>query len=138
MNSLKRAVGVIIKDRKILVIHRINHGKEYYVLPGGRLETGETEHEAVIRELGEETSFKNITCHYIFDLEHHERRHYFFLVDSFTGEPILGGEEKGFMTEQNQYLLEWKTAQEFSELKNFYPEEAKDKLLNYLISSRPS
>jgi 8-oxo-dGTP pyrophosphatase MutT (NUDIX family) len=35
-----RAVGIIIKNNKILLIHHIKDGKEYYVSPGGTIEEG--------------------------------------------------------------------------------------------------
>ena len=48
--------ALVINDNKILVIHRINHGQEYYVLPGGGWEENETEEAGVKREVFEETS----------------------------------------------------------------------------------
>ena len=44
--------GIIIKDRKVLMCR--SHGKELYYLPGGKLEAGETEIDAIIRECKEE------------------------------------------------------------------------------------
>ena len=44
----KTARGVIIKNNKILLIHRLKKGEEYFVLPGGGIEDGETP-EATIK-----------------------------------------------------------------------------------------
>ncbi len=51
-----RAAAIILKEAKILLIHRFFNGKEYYVFPGGGVESGETPEEAAIREMKEETS----------------------------------------------------------------------------------
>jgi 8-oxo-dGTP diphosphatase len=61
-----RASAIIIKDGRIALIHRHNHGKEYWTLPGGRIEEGETPEQAVDREVGEETNLEVITCRLIF------------------------------------------------------------------------
>lgn len=38
---MKRTSRIIIpKKKSILLIHRIKKGKEYYVLPGGKIEKG--------------------------------------------------------------------------------------------------
>lgn len=36
-----RAAGILIKDNKILLIHRTREGKEFWVLPGGGVEKNE-------------------------------------------------------------------------------------------------
>lgn len=46
-----RAVAIIVNDAKVLLIHRISHGKEYHVFPGGGVENGETVERAVLREV---------------------------------------------------------------------------------------
>lgn len=51
-------VGAVIKDaagRLLLVRRGHPPGAGLWSLPGGRVETGETDHEAVIREVREET-----------------------------------------------------------------------------------
>jgi 8-oxo-dGTP diphosphatase len=53
-----RCVGAVIRDTrgKILLIKRGHPpGAGLWSLPGGRVETGETDHAAVVREVGEET-----------------------------------------------------------------------------------
>ena len=54
IESITRARAVILEDDKVLLIHRIKEGREYYVLPGGGVEPGESAHQAVRRECNEE------------------------------------------------------------------------------------
>lgn len=51
-----RAAAIIIRNNKILLIHRRETGKEYWVFPGGGVKEGETTKDAAARELKEETS----------------------------------------------------------------------------------
>ena len=55
----KSVRGIIKKNDGIVLIHRIKPrqdgtNREYYVVPGGKMEVGETEQETVIREIYEE------------------------------------------------------------------------------------
>ena len=54
--GVNRATGIVIRDGKVLLMHRRNRGKEYYTFPGGGIGEGETSEEALVRELLEETS----------------------------------------------------------------------------------
>ncbi len=50
--------GIIIKDHKVLMCS--SHGKELYYLPGGKIEAGESESDAIIRECKEELDIELI------------------------------------------------------------------------------
>lgn len=50
--QIHKAAGLIIRDRKVLVSR--NRGKSVFVQPGGKLESGESSVQALIRELHEE------------------------------------------------------------------------------------
>lgn len=56
---MRRAVrAIIIRDEQLLVMHRNKFGTEYDTLPGGNIEIGETFDQALVREVGEETSIQ--------------------------------------------------------------------------------
>ena len=51
---MKRVRAIIIKNNKILLIKRIKKGRTYWVFPGGLVESGETDIQALKREVKEE------------------------------------------------------------------------------------
>lgn len=68
-NQVELLVRAIIRvDDKILVCHK--KGKEYYFLPGGHVEFGESSEYALRRELQEELDLKIKNCVYIGGSEH--------------------------------------------------------------------
>ncbi len=52
----KAARAIIVHHQNLLVMKRNKFGQEYYALPGGGIETGETADQAVLREIKEETN----------------------------------------------------------------------------------
>jgi 8-oxo-dGTP diphosphatase len=51
--------AVIFRDRKVLLVRRARSpGKGFYSLPGGRVEHGESLHQALAREVDEETGLR--------------------------------------------------------------------------------
>jgi len=59
LQKILAASGIILKDKKILLIKRSNYTKifpGYWACPGGRAEAGETAEQNVIREVKEEVN----------------------------------------------------------------------------------
>ena len=53
-NIRVRAQAVILdEENRILLVNHVKDGKEYFVLPGGGVEFGETAEESLLRELKE-------------------------------------------------------------------------------------
>ncbi|MGM5488821.1 MAG: GrpB family protein [Nanobdellota archaeon] len=111
------ARALILNNENILLIHRFKNGREYFALPGGHIEPGETPEQATIREIKEEANLdiaidrKLWTLNPFDDSEHH-----FYLVTDFTGIPQLGGPEKERNSEHNAYALEWHSLNEIEGL----------------------
>lgn len=131
MKKKIRAVAILIKGDKVLLIHRKNE-KEYFVFPGGGVEEGETVEQAVIRELQEETTIdvkiNKLLYHHIYD---DGSEQFFYLCDYMKGEPKLSedSEENKKMSEGNEFYNPlWV---KIEELKNMliYPLEIRDLLI---------
>mgnify|MGYP001496438931 CR=1 FL=1 len=129
----QRAAAIIIKEGKILLIHRIKNGKQYFVFPGGGVEKGERTEETVMREVKEELNLDVLNIEkLLFQIKNQGRKELYFLIKDFSGIVEFGGEEKEIMNENNQYYPVWISFEEMKKLKNLYPEEAKEKAIKLL------
>ncbi len=124
----KRAAVLIIDKDKILLIHRIKNGIEYYVIPGGNIEEGESPEKTAIREAKEETNLDIELGELFYEVKNKAFHGFYFLVKSFKGEQRIIGEELDRMSEDNQYHLEW---HKLKEIKNIplVPKDIKRKLI---------
>lgn len=136
-----RVEALIINDDKILVIHRINHGQEYYVLPGGGWEENETKEAGVKREVFEETNLVVEVERPVFSLlVENDGQKLVYLCKYLGGEPKLGDfNEKKTMESDEQQIYEplWLPIQDLSE-KTLYTLEFRNWFLeNFKNSNLP-
>lgn len=123
-----RAVAILIKDDKVLLVHRKNE-KEYFVFPGGGVEKEETIEQAVIRELKEETTIDakidKLLYHHIYD---DDTEHFFYLCSYISGEPKLSNnspEKKKMLEGAEFYNPMWVLIKELGNIL-LYPLEIRD------------
>ena len=57
MKIIDKLAWIELKDKSILSTK--SYGKDKYYIPGGKREIGETDEQALIREINEELSVKN-------------------------------------------------------------------------------
>ena len=99
--------AIVLQGGKLLAMFRrkIKDGvtKEYYAIPGGGLEEGESLEENVIRELKEEMSVDVKVLGYLGSFSNEKTEQHYFHCEIIAGEVALGGEELERMTEENYY-----------------------------------
>ncbi len=128
-----RATAFVYKDNKVLMIFRHKNDNEYYVLPGGHVEEGETLAYATTRELLEETSIKADFDKKLFSLiDINGRTHHICLCKYISGVPKLANDsvEVGRASEKNIYNPMWVDVKEIKNL-TIWPEQTKDFLIKY-------
>jgi len=115
---MRTRVGVfIINDQaEMLLIHRWNGPREYFVVPGGGQDPGESNQETAIRETKEETNL-DVTLTGEPSLEFtlqddgfgKPQHNIYYRCRSYSGKPEfgLGGPEKELQSNTNRYQLEW-------------------------------
>ncbi|MEV8372190.1 NUDIX domain-containing protein [Kribbella sp. NPDC056861] len=120
-----RAVAVIVRDNLLLTMHRRKNGAEYYTLPGGGVDEGESIEEACLREIHEETGLTATLGDRLLVLGNE----YYFAADAPAGEARLGGEEARLNSPGNQYTLVWLPLEELAAT-DLKPAAAKEFLLS--------
>ncbi|MFC1723075.1 NUDIX domain-containing protein [Nanoarchaeota archaeon] len=116
--------ALIIDNNKILLIHRQKAGREYWVLPGGTIEKGETPEQTVIREVKEETNLDIDISKPLWEITDEISKNFYFKASSMTNETELGGPEAKINSPENNYELVWVTKREMTKL-NILPKELK-------------
>jgi len=129
--------GVILfnpQTKQILLIHRWKNGEEYFVIPGGGAESGETAVKAAQREIQEELGWtlseKQLQPAFSFRNDDHLEI-YFHATIGNTSAPMIQGEEALRSHAQNIYQPEWLDIEAIRDL-NLRPAELKNLLLDCL------
>lgn len=86
----KRVRALIIEEDKILLIKRVKTNLSYFVIPGGGVEAGESNEEALIREcreeLGLDLAVKDLILENMLeDKEKNKQKEYFYLTSIISG-----------------------------------------------------
>lgn len=137
-----RAVrAIIIKDNKLLVMHRNKFGKEYYTLIGGGIDVGEDPESAVRREVMEETGIQLGRLHHVFTEQAPDPYgiQAIFLCEYLSGEPQLSPDsEEAKITALGHNLYEplWLPLEELIAT-NFLSHSVRDAILNSLKNGWP-
>lgn len=131
---MRQAVrGIIIENNRVLLIKREKLQKIYWVFPGGGVEEGETNEEALIREMEEEVGVKvkiislYSKCSIFF--EEQVKKEFFYFCQIKDGKIGTGNgpEFQKNNTYEGTHIFEWVPVEKIDTL-NVYPEEISHKL----------
>jgi 8-oxo-dGTP diphosphatase len=91
------AAAIIIRDKKVLLLHRID-GLKVWEFPGGKIEFGEHPEEAALREANEETGLevKSSGLFSIISQVTPQNKHqiwFFYRCEIVSGEPKVNDED---------------------------------------------
>ena len=120
----KRASAVIIKDESILLIRRENKKGLYYVFPGGGVKEGETNEQAIIREMLEEggvyIATGEVLLHTVNDVDDNT-----LFVCALLGDLDPVWQEEYKQSKDNTYELVWVPLSQLADLE-LLPKEGRD------------
>jgi 8-oxo-dGTP pyrophosphatase MutT (NUDIX family) len=126
-----RAAVFVLDDKdNVLLFHRLKPGEEYYTVPGGGVDPGETPEQTAVRELKEETGLDVTLGEKIGEFEADANYQYFYISKSWSGTPALGGEELEKQSPANVYDLVWMPIKNIGRID--LRGQQREMLLNYL------
>lgn len=118
-----RSQSMVIRSDRILLVEHELFGRDFYNLPGGGIEDGETPEQAALRELSEECNvsgkiIRPLTVEYKPDME---SRVYTFLVEiPEEEEPVKGIDPEVPENEQSIIDIKWLRLNEIAERDRAY------------------
>ncbi|MEU7903800.1 NUDIX hydrolase [Actinoplanes sp. NPDC049118] len=98
MSGRKRAAAIIVRDGRVLMVHErsLRDGnREWWTLPGGGIDPGETPEDAVRREVLEEVGLVVKEARFLLDTPYPSGMTSVFAVTVADGEPQLGAHVGG-------------------------------------------
>lgn len=110
VRPIPRAVAVVVRDDRVLMIRRRQSGRIYAVLPGGHVESSESREDTAVRELAEETTVRAQIEKLLWTRDDGGRSASYFLMRDVVGTPTLAEEEADRHTDENHYELVWAAA----------------------------
>ena len=120
-NYRNRSVAIVIRNGKILMerlcYKNDNNGKEFFSVPGGGIEEGESPEQTVLRELKEECGLDGTIVKALAVIYSHGRKEYSFEVAVPKDQQAITGYDPEEAGSDNPPLREvvWKSLNEISE-----------------------
>jgi 8-oxo-dGTP diphosphatase len=119
--KLERAQCLVIREKKILMVNHRQSGEEWWCLPGGAIEKGETPEEAAVRELKEECCIDGKVIRQTgYTAYSANDKSFSFEVDIGTQNPILGIDPDLPLGKQVLIDVQWLALSEIPERDRVY------------------
>lgn len=119
---MPRAQVIVVREGRVLMVQHRQDGIEWWCLPGGGIEPGETPAEAAIRELEEECNLRGVLVRQTSQVFYGgDDIHYTYLVEvPKDQEATLGHDPEFCAATQILSDLAWRGLDEISEVERAY------------------
>lgn len=131
----KRVRAIIVENNKLLAIKRVKENETYWILPGGGVEAGESDIEALVRECKEEVGVEVKVGEFVLEDDFYWKgeleKIYFHKCKILSGK-IGTGEGPEFQENSNYegtFQIEWLDVKDLGNY-DLRPMKLKSKLLN--------
>lgn len=134
--EIRPRVSVLVtKGDKFVLIFRHKNGQDYYAVPGGGIEEGETPQEAAIREIQEELSFTLSDVQFISEVEENLRHDFNFISHTIDTDFAITGPEKNHLNNpEDLFKPEWHSKDSFRRDLPIYPLSARKMFTDFIES----
>lgn len=133
-----RASVLVTNGDKFVLIFRHKNGQDYYAIPGGGIEEGETPEQAAVREIQEELGLDIYNLENISRIKTKIRDDYNFIANTNDQEFNVTGPEKNRLNDLNNlFRPEWLNYQTYKKNIPIFPESAREMFEQYMRKIAP-
>ena len=134
MTEIRSRVSVLVtKGDQFVLIFRHKNNEDYYAIPGGGIEVGETPEVTARREINEELGLSLYNLKLISEVKTDARHDFNFLSETDDNEiNVTGPELKHLSMAEDLFKPEWHTKDSFRRDIKIYPESAREMFNNYI------
>ncbi len=132
--GIDRVRGIIIQNELVLLIYRVKHGRNYWVFPGGGVESGDAgPHEALKRECREELSLEvEVAPAEALRVTWNGESNVFYCCRVLGGKLAYGDGPEFSRPESGTFVFAWVPIGQITNLDSLFPEQAK----NYVAENK--
>jgi len=134
MTEIRSRVNVLVRNNnKFVLIFRHKNNEDYYAIPGGGIEVGETPEVAAKREVDEELGLQLKNTKLVSEIKTETRHHFNFLSETNdTKINVTGPELKHLNMTEDLFRPEWHTKDSFRRDIEIYPESGREMFNEFL------
>jgi len=134
MTEIRSRVSVLVINKdKFVLIFRHKNNEDYYAIPGGGIEVGETPEVSARREVDEELGLSLYNLKLISEVRTDVRHDFNFLSETDDTEiNVTGPEVKHLNMSEDLFKPEWHTKESFRRDIKIYPESAREMFNDYI------